>query len=148
MKVILSVLSLTAVALAQRVKIVSPAINTVLSPGDSFVVDVDKADSLSPSYDVSVAIGMESCGMEPAGCAPITTAQILGNVLFSGDFSPQLRPNGSDVFQNYTVQVPPSMPAGPAVLSLAHFYLLGAGATPTVDMTNVTLMIQNTTGEA
>ncbi|KAL7283590.1 hypothetical protein ACG7TL_003025 [Trametes sanguinea] len=145
MKTIFAILSLAGVALAQRVKIVSPAIGTVLSPGDSFVVDVDKADTLSPSYDVSVAIGMESCGTEPAGCAPITTAQILGNVLFSGDFSPQLRPNSSDVFQNYTVQVPASIPSGPAVLTLAHFYLLGAGATPTVDMTNVTLLIQNKT---
>ncbi|CDO72939.1 hypothetical protein BN946_scf185002.g124 [Trametes cinnabarina] len=140
MKRVFAILSLTAVTLAQRVKIVSPTVNTTLSPGDSFVVDIDKADSLSPSYDVSVAIGLESCGTTP--CATLASAQILGDVLFSGDFSPQLRPNGSDVFQNYTVQVPPSMASGPAVLSVAHFYLLGAGATPSVDMFNTTVIIE------
>ncbi|KAJ8453895.1 hypothetical protein ONZ51_g13341 [Trametes cubensis] len=140
MKTIYAVLFFVVAALAQSVTILSPTINTTLSPGDNFVVDVDKPDSLSPSYDVSVAIGLQSCGAAP--CAALASAGILGNILYTGDYRPQLRPNSSDVFQNYTVQVPSTMATGPALLTVARFYLLGAGASPVIQTVNTTLIIQ------
>ncbi|KAI0333489.1 hypothetical protein GY45DRAFT_1319440 [Cubamyces sp. BRFM 1775] len=141
MKAIYAVLFFVAAAFAQSVTILSPTVNTTLSPGDSFVVDVDKPDSLSPSYDVAVAIGLQSCGAAP--CAALASAGILGTILFDGEYKPQLRPNSSDVFQNYTVQVPSTMESGPALLTVARFYLLGAGASPTIQTVNTTLIIQS-----
>ncbi|KAI0372902.1 hypothetical protein BV20DRAFT_1050328 [Pilatotrama ljubarskyi] len=140
MKAVITALSLVALAFAQSVTILSPAPGTTLSAGESFVVDIDKADSLSPSYDVSVAIGLQSCGETP--CSQLASAGILGNVLHAGDFTPQLRPNSSHLFQNYSVQVPSTMQTGPAVLTVGHFYLLGAGASPVVETVNATIVIQ------
>ncbi|OJT09101.1 hypothetical protein TRAPUB_14428, partial [Trametes pubescens] len=119
------VLSLISTAFAQSVAILSPPAGATLAPGNDFVVDVDKADSLSPSQDVSVAIGIISCGSETPCEGLGASSGILGNVIHMGDFSPQLRPNSTHLFQNYTVQVPSAMESGPAVLTIAHFYLLG-----------------------
>ncbi|KAI8989671.1 hypothetical protein BD414DRAFT_536065 [Trametes punicea] len=138
-KALLAILLLAVTALAQRVTLLAPAFNSPLSPGQNFTVDVDKPDSLSPSYDVSVAIGLQSCGTAP--CEALASAGILGNILYTGDYTPQLRPNSSDVSQNYTVQVPSTMASGPAILTVAHFYLLGAGATPAYDTVNTTVII-------
>ena len=73
--------------------------------------------------DVSIAIGMESC--EAAGCDAVGEAQMLGNVLFTGAYSPTLKTGTGDLSQNFTVKVPASMATGQAVLTVAHFYLLG-----------------------
>ncbi|KAI0362389.1 hypothetical protein OH77DRAFT_1416647 [Trametes cingulata] len=140
MKVAITALSFAAAAFAQSVTILSPAPGTILSPGSTFVVDVDKPDTLSPSYDVSVAIGLESCGETP--CSQLASAGILGTVIHAGDYTPQLRPNSSHLFQNFTVQVPSAMQTGPAVLTVGHFYLLGAGASPAVETINTTVVIQ------
>ena len=88
---------------------------------------------------------------------------MLGNVLFHGAYTPVLKPGTGDLFQNCTVQVPASMANGQAMLTVAHFYLLGvcpcdlyqhpwwslysrvlykAGANPAVEMTNMTLNVQ------
>ncbi|KAI0636731.1 hypothetical protein C8Q77DRAFT_1215680 [Trametes polyzona] len=135
-----AVIALAASALGQSIAILSPPAGATLSPGSTFIVDVDKADSLSPSQDVSVAIGLESCTQ--ASCDTLASSGILGNIVFTGDYSPQLRPNSTHVFQNYSVQVPSTLQAGPAVLSIAHFYLLGVGASPAVEMVNTTVTIQ------
>ncbi|KAI0672977.1 hypothetical protein C8Q78DRAFT_690734 [Trametes maxima] len=140
MKSVLSFLALAAAASAQSVTILAPKANTSLSPGSTFVVDVDKPDTLSPSYDVSVAIGLQSCAS--TSCSTLASSGILGNILFAGDFSPQLQPNSSHVFQNFTVQVPSTFQSGPAVLFLVHFYLLGAGATPAIETLNTSVIVQ------
>lgn len=68
---------------------------------------------------------MVSCGSETPCDGLGASSGILGDVIHMGDFSPQLRPNSTHLFQNYTVQVPSTMESGPAVLTVAHFYLLG-----------------------
>ncbi|KAI0647294.1 hypothetical protein C8Q79DRAFT_1000244 [Trametes meyenii] len=140
MRSALSLLTFVTAASAQSVTILAPMANASLSPGNTFVVDVDKPDTLSPSYDVSVAIGLQSCAS--TSCTTLASSGILGNMLFAGGFSPQLRPNSSHVFQNFSVQVPSTFQRGPAVLTVAHFYLLGAGATPAIETLNTTVVIQ------
>ncbi|KAH9945901.1 uncharacterized protein BXZ73DRAFT_95418 [Epithele typhae] len=141
MKILATISALVASSVAQSVLIRSPAPNETVSPNQTFVVEVDKPNSLSPSMDISVAIGMESCNA--AGCEAVSQAQMLGNVLFAGGFDPVLKPGTGDLFQNFTVQVPATMPSGQAMLTVAHFYLLGAGANPAVELANVTLNLQN-----
>ena len=66
---------------------------------------------------------MESC--ESTGCDAVSEAQMLGHVLFTGAYSPVMKTGTGDLFQNFTVQVPSSMASGQAMLTVAHFYLLG-----------------------
>ena len=66
---------------------------------------------------------MASC--TAAGCQAISSAQMLGDVLFHGAYDPVLKIGTGDLFQNYTLQVPATMATGPALLIVAHFYLLG-----------------------
>lgn len=68
---------------------------------------------------------MVSCGSGTPCDGLGASSGILGNIIHTGDYSPQLRPNSTHLFQNYTVQVPSAMESGPAVLMIAHFYLLG-----------------------
>ena len=85
-------------------------------------------NSLSNSQDVSVAIGLLSCaGRAPSGtCEGIDPTQELGTVLFAGLYTPQLVEHGDlTLVQNYTVTIPDDFPSGPALLSTAHFVLIG-----------------------
>ncbi|KAI0372903.1 hypothetical protein BV20DRAFT_963334 [Pilatotrama ljubarskyi] len=136
MKAATIVLSVIASAVAQSVTILSPAPRTTLSPGSTFVVDVDELpDPILPSYDVSIAIGLESCGANRTQneCVQLASEDMLGTVLYAGDFTPQPRPNSTHLFQNYTVQVPSTMERGQALLNVAHFYLGGDGASPSLE---------------
>ena len=49
----------------------------------------------------------------------------MGRVLAKGNFVPQARAGSSTQSQDFTVTVPENMAHGPAVLSVAHFFLLG-----------------------
>ncbi|KAI0357403.1 hypothetical protein OH77DRAFT_1377589, partial [Trametes cingulata] len=94
-----------------------------LFPGESVVVDIDRVPSLTGSQDVAVVIGIQSCvGRAPAGtCDGVITSGNIGTPLFSGLYNPQPVGHGhSDLFQNYTVTIPDFLPAGAAVLAVAH----------------------------
>ncbi|KAI8970727.1 hypothetical protein BD414DRAFT_510689 [Trametes punicea] len=139
-----AILSLLAsLAVGQKASILSPAPESRFLPGDSFVVDVDRAASTSTVQEVSVAIGLLSCAeMSPTGsCDVIDTSQGIGTVLYSGPYSPVQRTGGTDLSQNFTVTVPSDFPAGAAALSVAHFSLIGAWAWPTLEVLNETIII-------
>ncbi|OJT12809.1 hypothetical protein TRAPUB_10644 [Trametes pubescens] len=137
--------ALAACASAQNVIIASPPALATLFPGQSVVVDVDRVPSLTGSQDVAVAIGIQSCvGLAPAGtCDGVDTTGNIGTPLFSGPYTPQPVGNGhSDLFQNFTVTIPEFLPAGPAVLSVAHFGLV-IGVEPFLEVVNQTVIIGN-----
>ena len=73
---------------------------------------------------MSVVIGLRTCGTD---CEAIASTGTVGAPLFKGDYSPQTIPGSfsTAAFQNYTVQVPATTPKGPALLSVAHFFLGG-----------------------
>ncbi|KAI8983187.1 hypothetical protein BD414DRAFT_490202 [Trametes punicea] len=137
--------SLASFAAAQGVVIRAPPPQSTFAPGDTFVVDVDRPDTLTGSQEVSVAIGLLSCSEQrqdpSATCAGIDTANEIGTVLYAGPYAPQLRPGGSDLFQNFTVRVPDDFSAGWAALSVAHFSLVGAAAWPVLEVLNETVYI-------
>ncbi|KAI9057491.1 hypothetical protein FKP32DRAFT_1551514, partial [Trametes sanguinea] len=130
MKLLFVLSALASLAAAQSVVIQAPAPGTTFAPGQQFVVDVDRPDTITGSQDVSVAIGLLSClGQAPPGtCNGVDTTQEIGTVLFAGPYTPQLRPGGADLFQNFTVSVPDGFQAGAAALSVAHFTLVGVSA--------------------
>ncbi|KAI0669155.1 hypothetical protein C8Q78DRAFT_1080453 [Trametes maxima] len=143
MKAFVLLSAFASLAAAQMVVILSPAPQSTLAPGDQFVVDVDRPDTLTPSQEVSVAIGLLSCaGIAPPGtCDGVDSTEELGRVLFAGPYTPQLRPGGSDLFQNFTVTVPDNFPSGAAALSVAHFSLVGAGLSPILEVPSETVII-------
>ncbi|KAH9851648.1 hypothetical protein C2E23DRAFT_886491 [Lenzites betulinus] len=137
--------TLAASAAAQGVVIAAPAANATLFPGQTIVVDVDRVPSLTGSTEVAVAIGILSCvRFNPAGtCDGVNTSEDIGTPLFSGPYNPEPVGNGhSDVFQNFTVTIPQSLPAGLAVISVAHFALV-IGEIPLFEVVNQTVFIEN-----
>ncbi|KAI0632497.1 hypothetical protein C8Q77DRAFT_1218845 [Trametes polyzona] len=127
MKLLVVLSALTSLAAAQMAVIRAPPAKSTFAPGDKFIVDVDRPDTLTGSQEVSVAIGLLPCaGRAPPGtCDGIDTTEQIGIALYAGSYTPQLRPGGSDLFENFTVSVPSDFPSGPAALSVAHFSLVG-----------------------
>ncbi|KAL7283582.1 hypothetical protein ACG7TL_003017 [Trametes sanguinea] len=145
MKFALVFLALAGSALAQSpsIAIFAPSANTTVAAGSNLVVDIEKLVStlrtgcasysysfqllqpgLSGPSDVSVVIGLRTCG---ADCQAIAATGSVGAPLYKGDYSPQVVPGSGSTaaFQNYTVQVPATMPKGPALLAVGHFFLAG-----------------------
>ncbi|KAI0362378.1 hypothetical protein OH77DRAFT_1491776 [Trametes cingulata] len=141
MKFALVFLALVGSALAQSITIFAPSANTTVAAGSSLVVDVEKKPGLSGPTDVSVVIGLQSCG---ADCKATASSGAVGVPLFKGDYSPQITPgSGSSAgFQNYTVQVPSTLAKGPAVLTVAHFFLGGAALVPGTETVHTTIIVQ------
>lgn len=142
------VASAASLVAAQNAVIAQPPPGTHLSPGESFVVEVDRPvrcsrptsryqsgshpytlpqNSLSNSLEVSVAIGLISCkGIAPPGtCDGVDTSERFGHILLAGPYNPQLAAGKGALVQNYTVTVPDGFQTGPAILSVAHFNLVG-----------------------
>lgn len=80
--------------------------------------------SLSPTESVSIVIGLQNCGSSPC---PGNGDEIIGEILFAGDFKPQREEPTMPAYQNFTFNA--SAIANPlsahATLHLAHFLLLG-----------------------
>ncbi|KAI0819522.1 hypothetical protein BC628DRAFT_1413656 [Trametes gibbosa] len=140
MKSVLVFLALSGSAMAQSIALFAPAPNTTVTAGSDLVIDIEKKPSLSGPKDVSVAIGLRSCG---ENCSAVAAFGGLGQVLFQGDYNPQLTPgSGSSAgFQNYTVTIPASTPKGPALLVVAHFFLGGAAFVPASEIINTTIIV-------
>ncbi|TBU42877.1 hypothetical protein BD309DRAFT_991377 [Dichomitus squalens] len=136
--------SFVAAVAAQGVKIVAPAANTTLTLGETFVIDVERPDSLTGSRDVSVAIGLLSCvDRAPSGtCDDIDSAWMMGDILYAGPYHP-VAPVGTNEYENFTVTVPGDFQPGPAVLAVAHFALVGELFWPYLEVLNETIFIEN-----
>lgn len=85
-------------------------------------------DTLTASTEVAIVIGFLSCvGLNTPTCPPPSAT--IGNVLYNGPYDPEFHNNGSlpnkPPYQNFTVTIPASAPAGPAQLSLTHLSLVG-----------------------
>ncbi|TCD60754.1 hypothetical protein EIP91_009547 [Steccherinum ochraceum] len=135
MKSFFALAALAASAYAQTVTIAAPAAGATVTAGQSFVVDVAKPNTISGSEDVSVVIGL--------GSPAITTG--LGRILFAGPYTPTGHPDAPlgtiEFYQNITVTVPTNVAPGEASLRVAHFVLVGADLSPTIDSHNVTINV-------
>ncbi|TBU61821.1 hypothetical protein BD310DRAFT_992063 [Dichomitus squalens] len=135
---------LFTLAAAQNAFINAPPPQSTFAPGDSFIVDVDRPDSLTGSRDVSVAIGLLSCvDRAPSGtCDDIDSAWMMGDILYAGPYHP-VAPVGTNENENFTVTVPGDFQLGPAVLAVAHFALVGELFWPYLEVLNETIFIEN-----
>ncbi|EJF56664.1 hypothetical protein DICSQDRAFT_157805 [Dichomitus squalens LYAD-421 SS1] len=131
---------LVASAFAQRCQIAAPAEWSTVAPGSNITVEVDRPMTLSSSQEVAVVIGFWACN---GPCNETDVTQIMGNVVYSGPYSPQLVDAGfKPPYQNFTVTVPSHFVPGREVsLNVAHFTLIGAGLEPFLETLNITLNI-------
>lgn len=136
---------LASTVLAQSVLIALPTANAEVTSGSSITVKLDQpvrihifiASYRSPhedrpnitstfqmaltgSQDVAVVIGFVSCS-SATECPDVT--ERLGEILYSGSYSPQLYNSAGNPYQNFTVAIPSGY-SGPVQLGVAHFYLL------------------------
>ncbi|EIW60107.1 uncharacterized protein TRAVEDRAFT_35836 [Trametes versicolor FP-101664 SS1] len=141
MKSALVFLGLVGCALAQSVAIFAPAADASVTAGSDLLVDVEKKPGLSGTTSVSVVIGLTPCRGD---CSAITTTGGIGQVLFKGNYDPQIvAGSGSSAgFQNFTVTIPSATPKGPALLNIGHYFLGGAALVPGAESVNTTINIQ------
>ncbi|KAG8219112.1 hypothetical protein J3R82DRAFT_5009, partial [Butyriboletus roseoflavus] len=78
-------------------------------------------DSLTGSDQVAVAIGLQSC----VDRACVDPSEYMGTLLYSGPINPQFHETYLPPYQNFTVQVPSSLPAGTAMIGVDHMALVG-----------------------
>lgn len=148
MKCTLVLAALASLVAAQSVVIHAPAPQSTFSPGDKFVVDVERVvrsirtsfvrcEILTTESPVEQphplerrvrCLGLLSCADDATdgNCSGDGTDIQIGRVLFSGPYAPTSVPGTLGFAQNYTVTVPADFPVGSAALSVAHFFLLGS----------------------
>ncbi|THV00822.1 hypothetical protein K435DRAFT_569922, partial [Dendrothele bispora CBS 962.96] len=128
-------------ALSQSIQILLPTDGTAVTPGQDLTVQLGFPNSLTSVQHVSVVISMFICADQPcpvnsSGATPDT----LGTPMFMGDFKPDFHEGDLPPYQNFTVTIPGSVQAGSTnMISVAHFMLLGAGATPILEFQNATV---------
>ncbi|EIM88464.1 uncharacterized protein STEHIDRAFT_167748 [Stereum hirsutum FP-91666 SS1] len=130
-------------ALAQGISVAIPAEGDTLMAGQSTDVELDFPNSLTGVEHVSVVISYVACSVTPcSNNASIT----MGSTLYAGNYTPII---GGDPAkppnQNISVTLPSGMAGGQTLLNVAHFYLLGASATPILEYANVTVNLDNST---
>lgn len=120
-------------AIGQTIELGYPTNNAVLKRGTSFAAQVilpvcpeDTIQrfflhygvlqgSLEYTYQIGIALSVNSCNN---GACPQPTDG-LGAVLYNGAWTPTAHPQGG-FYQNFTVQIPTYLSAGPAVFMLTH----------------------------
>ncbi|KAJ8090148.1 hypothetical protein PM082_018733 [Marasmius tenuissimus] len=124
---------------AQQAFIGSPVDGFQVSPGQSFTVRVDRPNFQSSAKEVAIVLGFKNCGSN--GC--LSPDNGIGTELYSGSFNPQYdSPSGSTPpHQNYNVTIPEWVSKGPAMLSLVHYSLIGAGLMPWMESKSISVTV-------
>ncbi|KAF8838363.1 hypothetical protein BDN67DRAFT_971643 [Paxillus ammoniavirescens] len=120
----------------QTITLGYPTNGAVLTPGQSFTAQVIQPESLASCIQVGIALAMDACSN---GVCPQPTDQ-LGSVLYAGAWTPTAHSPGG-FYQNFTLQVPEYLSAGPAIFTLTHLCLLGAGPYPFLEFRNASVTI-------
>ncbi|KAI0061525.1 hypothetical protein BV25DRAFT_766679 [Artomyces pyxidatus] len=134
--------SLAAAGSAQNINIGWPAAGSSVAPGTNITVQVNRPNSLTPSQEIALVVSIVGCNDRQGGCNDLS--EHLGTTLYAGGFDPQYPTQWSPLDepqQNFSVAVPQTLAAGPAVLSVVHFSLVGAGSYPLFEIKNTTLNV-------
>jgi len=147
MKSIFALAAFAVSAFAQGATIAFPPDGTTVTAGQNFTIDIARGLTLTPSQEVSVAIGLLSCssfGFD-GNCSTVDVSEIFGDILYAGPYTPTLHTGPSPIFidfyQNFTLTVPANFTVGQASLNVAHFSLIGAGPFPNLEVKNITLNV-------
>ncbi|KAE9396632.1 hypothetical protein BT96DRAFT_1039203 [Gymnopus androsaceus JB14] len=128
---LLSTLFLTA--FSQTISILSPTPDAEITAGQDVTLQLAFGNSLTGVQHVSVVIAILDCAALGETCPTLDAGSTLGVPLFSGNYTPEFHE------QNLTVTIPQTLTAGTNMLTVAHFMLIGAGATPILQFDNVTV---------
>ncbi|KIP06184.1 hypothetical protein PHLGIDRAFT_36040 [Phlebiopsis gigantea 11061_1 CR5-6] len=146
MKVFAVLASLVAACLAQNVAISAPPGNSTIFPGEWITVEVDKPNALSPSTEVALVLSIARCPAYGCTSPQYDPSSILGNILYNGPYNPQYHPEdpikGKPQYQNFSVEIPPTLTAGEQVALIGtHLNLIGAGPEPYLQVLFVPLTV-------
>ncbi|KAI6135234.1 hypothetical protein EDD17DRAFT_48610 [Pisolithus thermaeus] len=129
---------MVASAFGQTIELGSPQNGDVLKIGQNFTVQVVEPDSLASVWQIGIALAIASCNN---GVCPQPTSQ-LGDILYSGPWTPTSHAEGG-FYQNFTFQLGEYSNTGPAVFTLVHSGLIGAGPVPFTEFRNACVTIQS-----
>ncbi|KAH7882660.1 hypothetical protein F5I97DRAFT_1832311 [Phlebopus sp. FC_14] len=130
---VLSLTIFTLSAFAQSTQLNYPPPGSTVTAGSDITVQVGMGGYPENIDVVSIVIGLIPCN--GGQCSPPN--EFLGTVLYQGPYNPQ----PGNYFENYTVTVPQSFPAGEASLGVINFFLVGATYEPVFDFLNETLTV-------
>ncbi|EMD40033.1 hypothetical protein CERSUDRAFT_92525 [Gelatoporia subvermispora B] len=136
---------LAAFTEAQTISIGAPLAYSTIAAGSNITVQVVRPSTLTGSQEVAVVIALNSCTEHPDNsCSSFDVTQDLGHVMYTGPFAPtyQTASPQSQPAQNFTILVPSAMPQGEMALTVSHFSLVGAGPYPSLEVKNITLIVQ------
>ncbi|EGN95162.1 hypothetical protein SERLA73DRAFT_171014 [Serpula lacrymans var. lacrymans S7.3] len=136
-KSIISLALFAGAAFAQNIAIANPVQGASVAPGSDLIVQLERPNSQSPSEEVAVVIGIQSCSSQP--CA--APADIFGQMLYNGAYDPVTHEPQLPNYQNISVKIPASLPKGTAQINILHVNLVGAGPTPDLQTLNQTITI-------
>ncbi|KAE8376042.1 hypothetical protein BDV26DRAFT_294458 [Aspergillus bertholletiae] len=128
---------LAAAVSAQNAGIGFPKQDQEITAGADLVVQVQRPNSLTPSEEMGVAIGVASCVSRPC-MAPKDT---LGTLLYNGPFKPVYHETSQPPYQNFTVKIPATLAKGDAQINIAHVAIVGASTWPYLDLLNRTVVV-------
>ncbi|KIJ18691.1 hypothetical protein PAXINDRAFT_167254 [Paxillus involutus ATCC 200175] len=134
----ISVALFVSAALAQGITIVLPAAGSTVTPGSSITVQIGTDIFIENLETIGIAIGLQSC---PSGSGCGTADQGIGTILYTGLFDPVPGPEYNGLYQDFTVTIPSSSPAGQANLAVADFFLVGLSQVPSMAFANASLTI-------
>ncbi|KAJ5129882.1 uncharacterized protein N7515_005921 [Penicillium bovifimosum] len=137
MKFLISIALFIVSAFAQRAMIGLPTAGQKIHSGKDVVVQVQRPNSLTPSKEMGVAIGITSCASSPCRDAD----EVLGTILYSGPFKPVYHESSQPPYENFTVRVPSSAAAGKSQINVAHAALVGAGPFAFLESLNQTVFV-------
>jgi len=144
--ILLSTLFLTA--FSQTITIISPPPGAEITAGQDVTVQLGFGDTLTGVQHVSVVIATFNCAAID-GCPVLdASSPTLGDPLFKGNYTPEFHEGNLPPYENYTVSIPATLTAGTNMLTVAHFMLIGAGATPILQFANVTVSTLSPTSTA
>ncbi|KAI5993581.1 hypothetical protein EDD15DRAFT_2266306 [Pisolithus albus] len=129
---------MAASAFGQTIELGSPQNGDVLTIGQNFTVQVVQPESMASVIQIGIALAIASCNN---GVCPQPTSQ-LGDVVYAGPWTPTAHAEGG-FYQNFTFQVGEYSTPGPAVFTLVHSCLLGAGPVPFTEFRNASVTIQS-----
>ncbi|KAI9569283.1 hypothetical protein HD554DRAFT_2038237 [Boletus coccyginus] len=132
---VVAVLGAVTSALSQAVVIGAPTSGTTLSLGQTFTAQLLVFPSFAACIDVNIILAIANCNN---GVCPQKN-DAPGNVLYAGPFLATEHPDG--LYQNFSMQVPQYMSAGPAAFSLRRRCLL-QGTTLQLEFSDVSLTIK------
>ncbi|RAL04842.1 uncharacterized protein BO80DRAFT_431939 [Aspergillus ibericus CBS 121593] len=116
------VVAFAAGAVAQNVYIALPTAGQTVQAGEQLTVQIQRPTPPTNVQEMSIAIGLQSCGSST--CYPASEA--LGTILYNGAYDPVYHEYYLPQYQNITVTIPEGTAAGAATLGVAHATLIGA----------------------